>query len=296
MPSLGFLEQGELARRTSWGCGFRLCGIPAKTQRKGCIMQHVRITIHIDKILFNPLNEDYNEASGPQLEQLRTKKKAIRVIYDDPRDEAALKLYRDEKGRIGFPMLNLNSCVIEAGRYVKIGDRKGKQISTADSTILPSFLTFLGDFVPFLDQEAAEKWDVDKRQGRNPNGGERVCIVRPKLRDVDAEVNMLINDAQVHTDSVKELLWVAGSRVGLCDFRPDCRGDFGLFRVTRWQIIGRFDKPKFDYVEEDLTTGANGSNTSSSGVAVAVPASSDGQAKRSKKTKGEKEQYEVVFR
>jgi hypothetical protein len=33
----------------------------------------------------------------------------------------------------------------------------------------------------------------------------------------------------------REVVDAAGKRIGLGDFRPDCKGPYGRFSVTRWQ-------------------------------------------------------------
>ena len=175
----------------------------------------------ISPLLMNPATEEL-------LDQLRNRTPAQKRTDWPAEDEAAAKLYRDDDGAIGIPSLNLFSCLAEAGRLVKSGK---KQISTAKSTILPSILSIEEFFLPFKDDP---EWVVDKRRGRNPNGGEMVCLVRPKFTDWEFDVTLEIDETEVDESIVRQLVETAGKKVGLCDFRPACKGPFGRFYVAAW--------------------------------------------------------------
>lgn len=175
----------------------------------------------ISPLLMNPATEEL-------LDQLRNRTPSPKRTDWSPEDEAAGKLYRDDDGSIGIPSLNLFSSLVEAGRLVKAGT---KQISTSKSTILPSFLTIEEFFLPF---KGDPEWVVDKRRGRNPNGGEMVCLVRPKFADWEFDVTLEIDETEVDEKVVQKLVATAGKKVGLCDFRPACKGPFGRFAVAKW--------------------------------------------------------------
>jgi hypothetical protein len=172
-------------------------------------------------LLMNPATEEL-------LNQLRNKTPSPKRTDWSPEDEARTKLYRDVDGRVGIPALNLNSCLIEAGRMVKNG---AKQLSTAKSTIIPSFLSINSLFLPF---NGDPKWVADMRRGRNPNGGEMVVLVRPRFDDWSFDFTLEVDDDEINLNVVRSLVETAGKKVGLCDFRPACKGPFGRFAVTKW--------------------------------------------------------------
>lgn len=151
---------------------------------------------------------------------------------------ASEKIYREngESGKIGLPSEMLFSCLVNAGRNVKMG-RKG--ISTATTTTLPEILAIQEPFLPFRNIDPAkesEAWVVDKRRGRLKDAkGTAVCVVRPKFNAWEFEVTVAINDGKMGVDKIRELFDSAGSSQGLGSFRPNCRGPFGRFIVAEWQ-------------------------------------------------------------
>ncbi len=156
------------------------------------------------------------------------------VQKDRPFEEVAEeKIYRDEQGNTGVPSENLFACLAEAGRSVKLGK---KQISTASSTILPSFLSIEELFLPFIDDP---EWVVDKRRGQSTNGANKVAvgIIRPKFLDWKFGVTLEIDESEASPDTVRELLAKAGKSIGLGDFRPAKKGPFGRFEVASWKVL-----------------------------------------------------------
>jgi hypothetical protein len=167
----------------------------------------------------NPLTDEV-------LEGIRTKTSPPRRTDWSREEEAETKLYRED-GRIGLPSLNLFASLAEAGRLLKAGKR---QISTANSTILPSFLTIEGFFLPFKGDPT---WVADMRRGTNEKS-QAVPIVRPRFDSWEFDVTIEIDETEVNEDTVRQLVEIAGKKIGLCDFRPNKKGPFGRFKVAAW--------------------------------------------------------------
>lgn len=177
-----------------------------------------------------------NRMSLEQLELLRTKKRAKFVAPKDPRDEADPKVYRTEDGKPYLPTENFVSCLIAAGLYIKLDGKR--QMTTSKSTLLPGFMTVENPFLMLTNGNGnghAPTWEVDMRQGRNPNGGQAICIVRPRFDRWGFKAVMLMDDEQIAEDRIRELVDIAGSRIGLGDFRPQRKGIYGKFRVVSWK-------------------------------------------------------------
>lgn len=186
----------------------------------------------LSPLLMNPMTEEI-------LDGLRTRTSATKDRTKSVHDEAAEKVIRDEHGRIGIPVTMYFSCLAEAGRSVKGPD--AKQISTAISTTLPSFLTIEDQFFPFPD---GTDWVPDKRRGvgKQANTPTAVCIVRPKVIDWGFTASLVIDLLAINPETVIQLIRVAGRKIGLGDFRPACRGQFGMFKITRWQEVEEWDE------------------------------------------------------
>ncbi len=206
-------------------------------------MKRILVTcMGISPMLMNPATEEL-------LDALRERKQQQRKTDWTVEQEAESRLCRGPDNQIGVPALNLFSCLVKAGRMVKSGR---KQISTATSTILPSFLAIEEEFLPFKgDPETS--WVPDKRRGTNPNGGEMVCLVRPKFLSWEFDVTIQFDDKQnVDESTVKELFNKAGTAMGLGDFRPGKGGPFGRFAVAAWQPLDEATNGKVEIGKREL--------------------------------------------
>lgn len=185
--------------------------------------------VRVSPMLMNPMTDE-------MLESLRTRVR-LPVRTDITRqEEAERKIYRED-GKIGIPSQNLFSCLVEAGRRVQV--EKRRNISTAESTTLPSFLSIREFFLPLSDGNGGEpKWVVDARRGRNPADGVAVCIVRPRFDLWGFRFTIEVDESQISPEKVRRLIEIAGSAIGLGDFRPGCKGQFGRFRIVKWEENG----------------------------------------------------------
>ena len=61
---------------------------------------------------------------------------------------------------------------------------------------------------------------------------------RPRFDVWSAEFDLVINDDLLDPATAHVLLQEAGLSFGIGDFRPEKRGPFGTFRVTKWEDAG----------------------------------------------------------
>lgn len=145
------------------------------------------------------------------------------------REQAEQKLYTNDDV-IGIPQPNLLRCLIDAGKWFKVGRNK---VTTQQSSILPACVDIEGVFIPLRH----EGWEVDSRPVRIPSTGGRILAHRPSFEkwalDFTADLDTDILGRQLFRDIVD----AAGKRIGLGDFRPDRKGPFGKFVVTSWTEI-----------------------------------------------------------
>lgn len=167
-----------------------------------------------------------------QVENVLVRKKRPQAVTDLPLNEMAEKvLWRGSNGEYGVPAEAVLACLIEAGRFVKIGR---VNLSTLDSTRIPAFLRVEDEFLPF-EEQSKESWVVDLRRGMMETRGQRIAvgIVRPKFNRWNLPLTLAVdfNEEGVGLDTIRQLLHLAGRRVGLGSFRPAKRGPFGRFRI-----------------------------------------------------------------
>jgi hypothetical protein len=174
-----------------------------------------------------------------------------RFTTASPREQAERRIYyggADGKTVI-LPQSNLMRCITEAGKFFKIGKSK---ITTAKSSILPGILEW--DDVEFPIE--FDTWEVDIRGVVNPTTqGRRLCY-RPIFPTWSLTFCVRLDETELHPDILRDLVDAAGRKIGLGSMRPERKGPYGRFRVTRWEeneadleaqtpvVVVRGQKPK----------------------------------------------------
>lgn len=146
-----------------------------------------------------------------------------------PLDQATKKLYHGCDGEtLIVPQPNLLRCLVEGGRFHKVGKA---QLTTAKSSQLYSCLDIEGAEIPILHKQP---WRVDTRAVRIPSTGGRILAHRPMFDDWSLAFTANLDTEILNPKLLRALIDDAGKRIGLGDFRPQCKGPFGRFVVTRW--------------------------------------------------------------
>ena len=147
---------------------------------------------------------------------------------ESPVDQAQSALYLDDEGISGIPQPNLYRSIIDAGKYFKIGKSK---VTTLKSSIIPAAVGMRPLFLPIRSEGG---WKVDTRPVRIPSTGGRILRHRPCYDDWSLSFTLEYDEQMIGPKLLREIVDAAGARVGLGDFRPDCKGPFGKFKVTAW--------------------------------------------------------------
>jgi len=147
-----------------------------------------------------------------------------------PKEIAEGKLYKDEAGTIVVPQPNLLRCIIDAGKYFKSGKSK---VTTQKSSLIPACLFINSVAIPI---ETKDGWQTDTRPVRIPSTGGRILAHRPTFVDWALSFDAQLDVEVITVKMLREIVDVAGSRIGLGDFRPDCKGPYGRFVVTSWVV------------------------------------------------------------
>lgn len=183
-------------------------------------------------LLMNAIPDDLLEKLAKGIST--PKSKGVDVDLDEI---AQKKIYLDDGGVIGIPMQNLLAGMKYAGRSVKIGK---KNVSTADTTSLFSLCKLEGLFIQLDNGQPGTKptWVRDMRRGVHRQGASRVMValVRPRFDSWGFNASITYDDSVVDEKTLRQIVEIAGSKSGLCDFRPSCGGPFGCFAVTSWVI------------------------------------------------------------
>lgn len=153
------------------------------------------------------------------------------------RDEAQSKLHLLADGNPHVPTNAFIKTLINAGQFIRLDGKR--QISTATKTVLPGMLSLEDTTLPLVALGTTEPaiWEIDIQQGRNPNGGEAVCIVRPRFDQWEINCIIEVDQSQMSLNMARELIDVAGKRIGFLDFTPLHKGTFGRFVITSWKVL-----------------------------------------------------------
>lgn len=145
------------------------------------------------------------------------------------REQAERKLYVENE-EIGIPQPNLLRCLIDAGKWLKAGRSK---VTTQKTSMIPACVDIAGVFLPLTHGG----WEVDTRPVRIPATGGRILAHRPSFEKWALDFEVTLDTDILGKGMFRELVDIAGKRIGLGDFRPDCKGPFGKFVVTKWDEI-----------------------------------------------------------
>lgn len=153
---------------------------------------------------------------------------SIRTTKGTPREQAAEFLYQKD-GKLYIPGSTLFSALIGAGIFHKIGR---KQVTTRDTSLVPAGLSVLEEFC-WLN---TDKWEVDSRPIVNQTTGNRQICHRPRIDDWKTSFTIEYDEEMFSEDLVRALVDDAGKKHGIGAFRPQRKGPFGRFVVTRWVV------------------------------------------------------------
>jgi len=141
----------------------------------------------------------------------------------DPKTDAEMKLYKDDKGNIVIPSVNIKAMIRDAGRNYKISGRN----STYASVIRAGIDIKPYPYVPLVHNG----WEIDIRPVVVASGG-RILRARPRFDNWSLEFEIINYDPTIiHEDILQQILIDAGKYYGLGDFRPE----FGTFRVEKFE-------------------------------------------------------------
>jgi len=160
--------------------------------------------------------------------------KGIKKQIPTPEDEAERGLYwTEDKKSIAFPARNIHATILHAASGMKVpGNKKMALIP-----ILCGDFHIEPDMVPFntTDYEIFTCTAVIQRQ--------RIFRSRPNLKTWKLEFttcweSQFLGKGEDFTEYVlKPLLEIAGSRIGIGDYRPAKRGPFGRFVISGIKLI-----------------------------------------------------------
>lgn len=196
-------------------------------------MQEISVTVQGSTPLL--CNRFFEEA---QLAASSGVRKSVVGTQRTPKEQAELKLYKDLDGKPMIPTPNIFRCLIDDGTFFKNGKSK---VTTQKSSLIPACVEIEGVAIPIKSKEG---WTVDTRPVRIPATGGRILAHRPCFNDWKLSFILHVDTEIISVDLVYDILEASGKRIGLGDFRPNCKGVFGKFRIITWTAMPEKKKKK----------------------------------------------------
>ena len=148
----------------------------------------------------------------------------------DHKAEAEKLVYKTDKGVLYVPSTAVKGCMINASSFKKAGKFALKPIVAGGCRIMPEQIELVD-----VGNKPIKKYDIDLRTVVIQRA--RVVKARPRLNTWKLRFNIKYNDNLIaDAEILKQVLEEGGERVGLLDFRPQNQGDFGCYKVTKFEV------------------------------------------------------------
>jgi len=139
--------------------------------------------------------------------------------------QAEAVCYRDEEsGELYLPGMNMWRALISGAAFSKGKNRASLQKPAAACLLVTPERLLLG----------TKKFVVDSRAVVVPATKGRVVRHRPRLNDWGVAFTVEYDDTLMSALEIRKIVDDAGLRCGIGDYRPERRGPFGRFYVTKW--------------------------------------------------------------
>ncbi len=157
------------------------------------------------------------------IEEAQVNKKVTDKTAKRNKEEEAEKLTYKDKGKLYVPAEAIKGSLLNASSFKKIGKYAAKSIVAGGVFIKPEKV--------FLNKNT---YEIDLRTVVIQ--GNRVVKARPKVPEWKLSFDLMYNENLIaNGEDIKQILTEAGQRIGILDFRPQKKGSFGMFEITKWQ-------------------------------------------------------------
>ena len=144
-----------------------------------------------------------------------------------PHEQAEAKLYGDASNPY-VPGPNMFRSIVDGGTFFKVGKSK---VTTMKNSMIVSSVEMVELELPLVHKDP---WTVDSRSVVNPATRGRMMCHRPKFNDWQLNFTLVVDETEFNTKLLREVVDMAGRKIGLGDYRPDRKGPFGRYVVTKW--------------------------------------------------------------
>lgn len=144
----------------------------------------------------------------------------------DPEAEFEAAMYYHDNGDYGFPVIAFKSATVGGARFY------GKSVSM---TALRQFIFFDGDFSKVDGQKLARITGepIMREDVVRVGMGGTDLRYRPEFTEWSTTLDIVFVKSMLTRDSVLSLVEAGGMGVGVGEWRPEKKGDFGTYEIDR---------------------------------------------------------------
>lgn len=155
----------------------------------------------------NPFSRAKKEISG--------KRKKTDADHEEiARIEFQAGFYADELGRPVIPGEVIEATMINAAKKLKLGQQAKSAIFS--SGLWPLIYKGPKTITELLEDPTRAFWFTTGVRIQQS----RVMLTRPIFRDWELKFEISVNDESMNFSEIKQILDIAGTQIGLCDYRP----------------------------------------------------------------------------
>jgi hypothetical protein len=142
-------------------------------------------------------------------------------------EQAEEAAYRSKSGELYIPGVNVQRALVSAAAFSKGKGRASLQKIAAACLFVEEAELGLG----------AKTYEVDSRPVVIAATKGRIVRHRPRLDAWGVSFTVTYDELLLKKEEVHRILQDCGQRVGLLDFRPERKGPFGRFMVTKFEAV-----------------------------------------------------------
>lgn len=171
------------------------------------------------------------DAQGSARSNAKGRKKDPR----DPEQEFKDAQYRDSHGNHCVRALALKASMVESVRFIP-GNQQGREFPMS---LAKGIMQVLGDLLPITANEPIMRRDMARL-----SSGVSSPVYRPEYFPWGIEFTLMYNADLISLDGILSLFTLAGFHSGLCEWRPERGGNFGMFHIAA--------KGEWEHLQEKL--------------------------------------------
>jgi hypothetical protein len=142
---------------------------------------------------------------------------------------AEFHCYRNIDNKCFVPSEHIKQSMVNGGGQVKSKVGNGRKSMT---NIVAGLFSIEPEEILIRDFDT-----IDKRSAVNRNVKARIITIRPRWNKLSLEFTVIVKNDTITSETVKSILEQAGIMYGIGSYRPEHKGEFGVFETTSFKEI-----------------------------------------------------------